>query len=637
MAITPIRTASYVSVPYTESRANGYVTVFTAQGWEQWGQAIDSLGQAIADNQKDYEQKLKSYDALSKAIMDKRADITKKIADIQAKKAELIGKYQQKNAELAQKAARDAAQVPSTRTSSSGRWSVSEGRTLWNPKYKPEGGPAPTPRVVDPTLLGNATSIVGTADMSPEEKITEIANAAKASGGYNDAEAKDFAESFLKDSSFVSGMEVAPSQAEAGRRATRSAGVSTSTATGQTWAPYTPSKIEISKDPAVMEYEKAIGDLEGKLKESGLDVSKLQAPALEPVDLITTARQIYKEKFGDVPVATNLKVDGRSVAVLNNLMPFEVTNGMKRSVDFFKRYIDDSVTSARTAAINAGKEFTTNDLNYAVEEGKKRAREVLFGASAPGGSVIDELKGKTAWDLSGLKKPDYKFYNERVRDQLDQLAGMPKPYPPEAPIPSPTGPGVPNYFGDKTYSIGPKPEGEIPSYETTTPRNVAPTQPAEIPLTTPPTGLGGVKEPPGRGLEWTPPQPQWMPTVQPGLTPVPRGPATYVDQTSSVTNTKKQTLEQKDLTAKTDAFIAGTKAATENPKATAKAIVSDSVGKFVATLFDENKSKGANAKPVSTITEQLIKEYSGQPEKQKKAIQRYVELSTLDTNSKRIG
>jgi hypothetical protein len=75
----------------------------------------------------------------------------------------------------------------------------------------------------------------------------------------------------------------------------------------------------------------------------------------------------------------------------------------------------------------------------------------------------------------------------------------------------------------------------------------------------------------------------------------------------------------------------------KNPKGTAKGLVKDSIGQFVSTLFDENKSKGPNAKPVSTITEQLIKEYSGQPEKQKKAIQRYVELSTLDANSKRIG
>ena len=190
--------------------------------------------------------------------------------------------------------------------------------------------------------------------------------------------------------------------------------------------------------------------------------------------------------------------------------------------------------------------------------------------------------------------------------------------------------------GGAAPDIGQKTEGEIPSYQAPNPAgNYTPEgrpQPALIPYSLPPSGLGVPSEPPGTSLEFIPPKPQWMPTRQPGLTPSGKSPGLEPVKKPKVLN-----LDEASRQHKLDAFIAGTKAATENPKGTAKGLVKDSIGQFVSTLFDENKSKGPNAKPVSTITEQLIKEYSGQPEKQKKAIQRYVELSTLDANSKRIG
>ena len=401
MAIVPIRQTTFIPTAFSDSKAGGYVSIFTAQGWDQWRQAVESLGQVAADNQFAYEKKMKAYEAVTQAISTKRGDIVTKIADIQAKKADLIGKYQLKNADLAQKAARDAAQVPSTRTSFSGRFSTSEGRTLWNPKYKAEDGSAvPTgapSTAVDPKLLEETKSILLAADMTSEDKNAEIAAAAKRSGMV-DIAASDWAKTALQDATFVSGMGVAPSQAEAGRRASRSAGLSTSTATGQTWKDYNAAQISELDDPALKEYDTAIKELQGKLSEKGLDVSAIGVPVLEPIDLITTARQIYKEKFGDVPVPTTLKVDGKVISVLKNLMPFEVTNGMKRSVDFFQRYIDDAIAQARKDPNRdyPDGDLSVDELNRAVEYGKRRAREVLFGVAAPGGDVSGELSGKTS-------------------------------------------------------------------------------------------------------------------------------------------------------------------------------------------------------------------------------------------------
>lgn len=700
MAIVPIRQTSFIPTPFSDSKAGGYVSIFTAQGWDQWRQAVESLSQIAADNQLAYEKKLKTYEAITKAIATQRGDLDSKLADIQAKKADVLAKYALKNADLLQKAKRDAAQIPSERTSYSGRWSQSSGRTLWTPSYGPDGTPASTSAggagvPVSPANLKIIQDWVNTAGMTDDERKTEIARDL-VTAGLPESTAQDMAASAMKDKDFVSGMQISPGQAEAGRRSSGSAGVAVSSSTGQTWKDYTPAEIDATKDPAIIEYNKAIEELQAKLSDSGLDLSNIAAPVLEPIDLITTARQIYKEKFGDVPVPTNLRIDGSVVAVLNNLMPFEVTNGMNKSIDFFKRYIDAEVSAARKAA--GGRELNVNELNHAVEAGKKRARQVLFGIGAPGGDVSNELSGKTetvegdpsAPKTAASTTPDVTpptpntnwepwdpgsatFNNEPTGDQpkpsSDQTAkpmDLTEPFDPKAeyknrlkreldalqynyktpPIPqstmqptSGTADAVPSlpphtYFPTRATYIGQKTEGEIPSYEAPIPGgNYTPEgrpQPALIPYSLPPSGLS-LPYWKGTGLEFVPPKPQWMPTPQPGLMP---GKSPGMEP---IHKTKVLDLDEASTQHKVDAFVAGTKAATENPKGTAKALVKDSIGQFVSTLFDENKSKGPNAKPVSTITEQLIKEYSGQPEKQKKAIQRYVELSTLDANSKRIG
>jgi hypothetical protein len=802
MAI-PIRPSSYIPTAFVDSKAGGYVSIFTAQGWDQWRQAVESLSQVAADNQFAYEKKMKAYEAVTAAISTKREDIISKIADIRAKKADVLAKYALKNADLEQKVARDQAQVPSSRTSSSGRWSQSSSRTLWNPKYKEDGTPvaAGTPAVaVDPALLANAGAINSTAGMSAADKQTEIAAAAKASGGYSDAQAADFAQSFTADAGFVSGMPISGGQSEAGRKTGRSAGTSTSSSTGQTWKDYNASQVDLLNDPALKEYDTALADLTAQLDGKGFDISQIGVPVLEPIDLITTARQIYKDKFGDVPDSTTLRVDGEVVSVLKNLMPFEVTNGMKKSVNFFQRYIDDAIAEARKNKAdrdypNAPQgDLTVDELNRAVEYGKRRAREVLFGLGAPGGDVSGELTGKTVtvegdptqpidegqgealpfdapltpppvwppvdpatfdntipsdetktsedktktsedktktsedqtaqplstepsvdnsqyipthdgrslYDLDQNRK-----YKERLKRELDAL-DLGKGPPPSVdspryrtpPVPQSTmqymGPGVApippadgRRFDGPGPNIGQKTEGVIPEgLATAPPQGGYRMSPAVVPYSLPPSGLGGPypEYPPvnwghgdfpgfpftyrtplaqGERVEFfqgekigdNPPIPDLPrpvyktdpklyktdpdlyntePTPNPFKAPPDSIPRDSKGVPLDLSRIKKDP-ESASRQYKVDAFLAGTKTATQNPKGTAKSIMADSVGKYVATLFDENKSKGLGAKPVASITEQLIKEYSGDPAKQKKAIQRYVELSTLDANSKRIG
>lgn len=79
-----------------------------------------------------------------------------------------------------------------------------------------------------------------------------------------------------------------------------------------------------------------------------------------------------------------------------------------------------------------------------------------------------------------------------------------------------------------------------------------------------------------------------------------------------------KTLEQKDQNARSQSFLAGTTKAQDNPKAAAKDLTKDSMGKYISSLYDSNSTKGAGAVPLSNLTQTVISEYSGNPEKQKK-------------------
>ena len=96
-------------------------------------------------------------------------------------------------------------------------------------------------------------------------------------------------------------------------------------------------------------------------------------------------------------------------------------------------------------------------------------------------------------------------------------------------------------------------------------------------------------------------------------------------------------LEKKDVTAKTLAILSGTKLATENPAAAGKLVNKDAMGKYIAALYDENKIKGQKAKPLGELTQTIIREYAGTPEKQKKAVEILSSLAALDSTSGKIN
>lgn len=102
---------------------------------------------------------------------------------------------------------------------------------------------------------------------------------------------------------------------------------------------------------------------------------------------------------------------------------------------------------------------------------------------------------------------------------------------------------------------------------------------------------------------------------------------------------KKQgaSLEKRDVTAKTLAILSGTKLATENPAAAGKLVNKDAIGKYIAALYDENKIKGANAKPLGELTQTIIREYAGDSTKQKKAVEILSSLAALDATSGKIN
>jgi hypothetical protein len=96
-------------------------------------------------------------------------------------------------------------------------------------------------------------------------------------------------------------------------------------------------------------------------------------------------------------------------------------------------------------------------------------------------------------------------------------------------------------------------------------------------------------------------------------------------------------LEKKDVTAKTLAILAGTKLATENPVAAGKLVSKDAMGKYIAAVYDENKVKGAKAKPLGDLTQTIIREYAGDATKQKKAVEILSSLAALDSTSGKIN
>ena len=96
-------------------------------------------------------------------------------------------------------------------------------------------------------------------------------------------------------------------------------------------------------------------------------------------------------------------------------------------------------------------------------------------------------------------------------------------------------------------------------------------------------------------------------------------------------------LDQRDTKAKIEAVAVGTKLATENPAAAGKAVTKDAMGKYIAAVYDENKVRGAKAKPIGELTQTIIREYAGDATKQKKAVEILSSLAALDSTSGKIN
>jgi hypothetical protein len=98
-----------------------------------------------------------------------------------------------------------------------------------------------------------------------------------------------------------------------------------------------------------------------------------------------------------------------------------------------------------------------------------------------------------------------------------------------------------------------------------------------------------------------------------------------------------KTLEQKDQNARSQSFLVGTTKAQDDPKAAAKDLTKDSMGKYISSLYDSNSTKGAGAVPLSDLTQTVISEYAGDAGKQKKAIQLLTQLAYLDQTKSKIN
>lgn len=113
----------------------------------------------------------------------------------------------------------------------------------------------------------------------------------------------------------------------------------------------------------------------------------------------------------------------------------------------------------------------------------------------------------------------------------------------------------------------------------------------------------------------------------------------FLDTAGEAGATPKQgaSLDERDQKAKSEMFLAGTTKAQDDPKAAAKDLTKDSMGKYISSLWDSNSSKGAGAVPLSNLTQTVISEYAGNAEKQKKAIQLLTQLAYLDQTKSKIN
>lgn len=415
MAITPVRANTFEAYPMKDSRAEGYITLYTKSGWDRWRMAVDQISEDLKTKNANYEAAIEAYKLQAKLINDERESLAKKIGDIATKRVQaenafnvakekaqlVVDKF---NADKETTSRQKEAVVPSVSTGTGSTWSsgaTNSRRVMSDPKARAD---------LD-SKLAKMTEITSLAPDNVKDKLAEFTKDVERGrvGGTQDDMNQAYAEAYEKAVTSVGedkAKDAAPPEMQMGVMAynTKYGPV---TATGATGIPgssasrgayqgeYTPDVLaqsQASFDRSM--YDAETSKLEADLKAAGIDASALKVPVIEPLDMITAARKTYVDKFGDVPSGVNLRMGGESIGKYKQLMPFEVTNAMKKTEDFFKMYIDDAVSSAKKVA--TGRELNTDEFNTAVEAGKKRAREVLFGGLAERERFEADRKGTRA-------------------------------------------------------------------------------------------------------------------------------------------------------------------------------------------------------------------------------------------------
>ena len=760
MAIAPKAPGSTYAGPMPDSRAASYITYYTKSGWDRWKMASEQVAQAVAENKLTYQTAVDEYKLQLKDISAEKANLQKKISDIATLRAKAevganAARWKSQDAERfatykaeTSKAEKEA-QIPSW--SYSHGWSKQMGTGL-GAAVRTAGGRDAGDEALD-EVAGTphesvSKSVASTADVDTAVAALEAQYGRINSGGEDNTQygagvvqsltlrqqASKLAQ--LSGGTLTELQAAAEIKASLAKRANgsvilgnidfgnssieaRAAGVgsregqSESRSGGATYGTITlPAMEPISTSPVNLEaFDKAEKELSDKLtKVAGISPS---VPVLEPIDLITTARRTYAEKFGDTPRGVSLALGGGVTGFYKNLAPFEITEGLKKTQKFFEMYIQDEITKGRAAKTD----FTVDDLNAATELGKAKARTVLFGGISsydkakdprnPANAPLERTLGTAeALIRSTLSKEDREdprragyattdaakevgvplsdLERARQADQQKEADMLRTPFSGDS--------GADFQFGSAVDGITVEPAdfqfGSAVDGMTVEParRARAPAKPKvkteaekraedmallNAPedfqfgsavgkgLTVEPATMFGPQRPApvefgsaiGRGLTVEPaalgpvPPPKNQtdrnflgpaggpvisnpdnvpPVVVPGLKPTP-APTVPVDK-----------LGQVDKKAKSEAVVAATKRYIEEPRAAARDITKDSIGKYVSSLYDTNKEKGAGAASVGQLSSTLIREYSGDPKRQTKALELLTQLALLDSGSTRI-
>lgn len=740
--IKPIELVPSIASPYKDSRAEGYVSYYTKAGWDRWNQAAAQIEQDVKDRKLKYDAAIELYKSQLKDISDEKQALTSKLAGIQLKQADVKARREEavarmEEARIRQKQAQETAKAQKEAVTPSSKGAYSGGgrgssflakdpldiamdnitpanRTLVDDRLRTLGSGITTANLG--TKLTQLQQMFDNGSLPADEYTRSITAYALINTAINEIAAKekggDKSQAQIAVTSALGGnpsirtyVNTGKSKVDAiaAQQGTPAGGASAGGFRGAEQGPYD-----------IAAYEKEVAKLGTDLEdyraiESGLkaDIAKQEGksaalikPTLEPIDMITAARKEYIRKFNDIPRGATLKLGSETIADYKDLMPFEVANAMSRTSDFFKMYINDSITSAKRIA---GRELTTDELNQAVEDGKLRARNVLFGevytpqekqtieaggkvnpyakieadtAAARASGILPEAdkimeEVDKAVDLSGVKltrppkvESEYaKLFRDRINLGTGTAAESPNvdigamleaqrqriesddlrrrsmegerrapsfEYKPEGEIsavPMPTPSITESMLGRKPISISELPPSmnKLDRAALGIPDTVGTPVGSEV--------LGGDMGAAGRKREQLKKALEDLKKKR----ELPQEQKDFLKEAGEVTKPKEgATLDQKDTQAKSQAVIAGATLAQENPKAAASAITKDSMGKYIASLYDENKLKGPRAASINDLTSTVISEYAGDDKKQKKAVELLTQLAYLDQTSNKI-